>query len=95
MSGTATFGVDYTLKDNVSANLGQTGQVTIPLGADFVSVTLTSNTDTAMEATETAVMTLVRQANGYTFPTAPKRKKGRKPSRPTVPAATVNIANGP
>jgi hypothetical protein len=92
MRGTARFGVDYTL----GGNLGQAGQVTIPLGADAVAVPLMASKDTIAEKKpETASMILVRQGNGYTFPTVPKRKKHRKGPTSTAPAATVKIANGP
>src|SRR3989442_2102641 len=68
-SGKAMFGSDYTL----SNGLGQNGQITIPLGADSVVVTLTAVADHAPEKNETVIMTLNTGA-GYKL-AKPKKAK--------------------
>lgn len=77
MTGRAVFGTDY----NLSGGLGRSGQVTIPIGADSVSVTLTALTDAARERNEAAIMTMTA-GPGYRLPST---KSARK--------ATVTITN--
>jgi len=74
MSGTAACGSsgDYTLSS------GCTGAATIAAGQTYVDVTLTALTDTVVEGTETAIMT-ISSNSGYTV---------GSPSN-----ATVNIVN--
>jgi hypothetical protein len=67
--GKSTFGVDYTL----SGGLGQSGQITIPTGADSVSVTLTAMADQLKEKKESVTMTL-NAGTGYK---ASKPKKAK------------------
>src|SRR5437867_4858036 len=74
MSGTAILDTDYTLT-------GTLGQVTIPRGASFATVTLTTFTDALSEPNKTATMTL-RRGIGYTLPIIKTRK-----------TATVTIAD--
>lgn len=63
------FGTDYTLSDS----LGQSGQITIPLGVDSVVVTLTAVADHVPEKKETAIMTLNTGA-GYKLAKPQKAK---------------------
>jgi hypothetical protein len=69
LSGKSTFGVDYTL----SGGLGQSGQITIPLGADSTAVTLTTVADHIKEKKESVTMTL-NAGTGYK---ASKPKKAK------------------
>jgi hypothetical protein len=60
MSGTATFGSDYTLS-------GVYGQVTIPAGKTSATITFRALVDHLKEPNETATMTLTNGAC-YTLP---------------------------
>jgi hypothetical protein len=73
MSGTAILGTDYVLS-------GSTGNVTIGAGQSSAIVTLKAKTDSLVENTETAVMTL-QPGTGY--------KLGK------VTQATISILDGP
>ena len=72
MSGKASLGSDYTLS-------GTPGQVTIPAGQAFGSITLHALTNTAAKKKETASMTL-QPGSGYQFPSSGKKKKAKAPS---------------
>jgi hypothetical protein len=74
MSGSATFGSDYTLS-------GTFGQVTIPAGKTSATITFRALVDHLKEGNETATMTLI---NGecYTLPT----KANLRSATVTIPA---------
>src|SRR5262249_36103664 len=74
MHGTAINGTDYNLT-------GTAGQVTIPAGQSFATITLHSIADHVFEKSETAVMAL-SSGSGYKLP-----KRGTK--------ASLTILNGP
>ena len=73
MGGTANLGADYSLT-------GAAGQVTIPAGQTFATVTLHAISDSLKERKESATMVL-RAGTGYKLPSRPK--------------AVLTIANGP
>jgi hypothetical protein len=79
LSGKATFGVDYTL----SNNLRQSGQVTIPVGSDSVTVTLSALIDHIKEKKDSITMKL-SGGSGYKF------AKSKKP-----PSAKVSFVDSP
>ena len=81
MSGKAAIGSDYTL--NSSSNL-----ITIPIGADSSTITITTIADHVKEKKETAVMTL-QPSQAYAFPSSGTRKKKKAPS------ATVSFLDAP
>jgi hypothetical protein len=85
ISGTATFGVDYTVSDN----LPQSGQIVIPPGHDTVDIWVNTIPDHVTEPTEKMTMTL-QPGSGYKFPPVGKSKKKKKP-----PATALTILDAP
>ena len=79
MTGKATQGSDYTMS-------GTPGQILIPAGSNFDSVTLSAIADNVKEKKETAIMTL-QPGSGYDFASSGKKKKSKGPS------ATVTITD--
>ncbi|MDB6146636.1 MAG: putative secreted protein [Spartobacteria bacterium] len=79
-SGNAALGNDYTLNP--------TGQVTIPIGQNSVTLTLTALTDAIKEKKETVTVTL-NTGPGYSFGEA----IGKKKKKPKPPSATLTITN--
>jgi hypothetical protein len=61
-TGTATRGSDYSLSPDLASNSTGTYDVTIPAGASFVDLVLTTINDTTAEGPETAVLQLVPSA---------------------------------
>ncbi len=79
MGGKATFGVDYT----TYGGFGSTGQVTIPVGQNSVSIGLAIVLDNRKEKAETVTMTL-NPGSGYSFGTPMGTKKAKKQKLPSA-----------
>ena len=94
LSGTATYGLDYTLDTDLTA----TNAITIPAGMNSVTITFHAQNDSLVEGPETVTLTLLDDDLNYTAPgyaLAPPAEATitiLDDDQPAKPAVTVTTA---